>query len=392
MKMLYLLYKSCSRHFKSEILIMIQVFVAIVLLNTSIIPFVKFGQIHYWIADKMPDEMVYYSIPTFAPLDSGDTYDYFSVLYSDNRIKSICLTYHTVGYINGEKADIYLYSPEVFNYLNSPLASGSWDYKNNAIYINQGVVSKFGEIDEYEVTVNDSLFNFQGRYSTVGIINKNDIVFDITQAGDHPEYSEVGIDYSGLRHLIPTRTKLLAIVPFDIRANHPTYDMIGGAIIELQDSSESTDFVREYNASLRSGKMFLKMDLEANSIRRLVGTYKYDALISILVSISTLLGVGGYTYLRLDDLKKQMGIYIFCGCPFKLYSTIIIMLNIILLTVPAVVAYYTRNILVLSEGYDSIGSFAIAFVFVLGVSLIPITITLFSSKKSSLMQLIYHGD
>lgn len=177
----------------------------------------------------------------------------------------------------------------------------------------------------------------------------------------------------GVRHLIPTRTKLLAIVPFDIRANHPTYDMIGGAIIELQDSSESTDFVREYNASLRSGKMFLKMDLEANSIRRLVGTYKYDALISILVSISTLLGVGGYTYLRLDDLKKQMGIYIFCGCPFKLYSTIIIMLNIILLTVPAVVAYYTRNILVLSEGYDSIGSFAIAFVFVLGVSLIPIT-------------------
>ena len=54
------------------------------------------------------DEMVYYSVPTFAPLYGEDAFDYFTSLHTDTRIKSICFTYHTVGYVNGEKADVYI--------------------------------------------------------------------------------------------------------------------------------------------------------------------------------------------------------------------------------------------------------------------------------------------
>lgn len=392
MKLLYLLYKACTKQLKSEIFMMIQVFVAVVLLNTSIIPFVKYGQLYYCIANNIPDEMIYYSVPTFAPMDGANAFDFISNLYADERIESICITYHTVGYINGENADVYLYIPEVFDFLNSSLASGSWNYKENTIYVNQGIHSKFGKNNEYEVVINDSFFNIQGEYLLAGIINDHDIVFDITRGGTYPEYSDIGTDYTELRHLNPTHTKLLAIIPFDIRSYRSNCEMIGGGIIKLQENVDLENFIHEYNMSGSGGKMFLKSDLEANSMKRLIGTYKYDALIGILVSISTLFGVGGYTYLRLDALKKQMGIYSFCGCSFKLYSKIILLLNTVLLTIPTGLAYYARNVLVLSEGYDSIWSFVIAFVFVCGVSLIPLTMTIYSSKKLSLTQLIYHGD
>lgn len=392
MKLLYLLYKTCTKHFKSELLMMVQVFVVVILLNTSIIPFVKYSQLHYWIASKIPDEMVYYSVPTFAPLYGEDAFDYFTSLHTDTRIKSICFTYHTVGYVNGEKADVYLYSPDVFAFLNGPLESGSWNYSEEVVYINQGIHAAFDNSQEYEIIVKDNLFSIQGTFTTAGIINDHDIVFDITRAGAHPEYSEIGIDYSGIRHLTPTHTQLLAIIPFDFLKYRSSCEMIGGALIELCEGIDPEAFAQEYNLSSAGGAMFLKSDLEKNSLKRLVGTYKYDALISILVSISTLFGIGGYTYLRLDDLKKQMGIYLLCGCPPKLFSKIIIILNIILLTIPAMLAYYARNILVLSEGYDSIWSFIIALVFVCGVSAIPLTVTIYTSRKLSLTQLIYHGD
>ena len=139
MKLLFLMRKTCTRHFKGELLIMIQIFIAVVLLNTSLIPFVKYWQLHNWIADGVSSNMVYYSAPTFALLDSQNSVDYISQLYADDRIAAICLTYHTIGYINGEKADIYLYSPEVFTTLNSILASGNWAFQEHTVFVNKGV-------------------------------------------------------------------------------------------------------------------------------------------------------------------------------------------------------------------------------------------------------------
>lgn len=87
-----------------------------------------------------------------------------------------------------------------------------------------------------------------------------------------------------------------------------------------------------------------------------------------------------------------MGIYIFCGCSFRLYSRLILTLDLICLAIPTVFAYLVRDVLVLSEGYDSFWSFAIACFFVITVAIVPFILTIHSSRKLSLMQLLYYGD
>ena len=392
MKLLFLMRKTCTRHFKGELLIMIQIFIAVVLLNTSLIPFVKYWQLHNWIADGVPSNMVYYSAPTFALLDSQNSVDYISQLYADDRIAAICLTYHTIGYINGEKADIYLYSPEVFTTLNSILASGNWAFQEHTVFVNKGVRANLGDAATYKITVHDKLFDLDIECTSAGIINPHDIVYDLKSAGSQPEYSEIGLDYSQLRHLVPSRSQLLAIVPFDIIKHHASCEMIGGTVAKLEEGISPAAFVESFNASNLSGKMFLLSALEENSMKRLIGLYRFDALVCILVFVSALFGIGGDTYLRLGELKKHMGIYIFCGCSFRLYSRLILTLDLICLAIPTVFAYFVRDVLVLSEGYDSFWSFAIACSFVITVAIVPFVLTIHSSRKLSLMQLIYYGD
>lgn len=307
MKLLFLMRKTCTRHFKGELLIMIQIFIAVVLLNTSLIPFVKYWQLHNWIADGVPSNMVYYSAPTFALLDSQNSVDYISQLYADDRIAAIFLTYHTIGYINGEKADIYLYSPEVFTTLNSILASGNWAFQEHTVFVNKGVRANLGDAATYKITVHDKLFDLDIECTSAGIINPHDIVYDLKSAGSQPEYSEIGLDYSQLRHLVPSRSQLLAIVPFDIIKHHASCEMIGGTVAKLEEGISPAAFVESFNASNLSGKMFLLSALEENSMKRLIGLYRFDALVCILVFVSALFGIGGYTYLRLDELKKTNG-------------------------------------------------------------------------------------
>ena len=54
MKTLYLIYKSCSKHFVREIFLIFQITVVIILLNTAITPFVNAYQVERVISDGMP--------------------------------------------------------------------------------------------------------------------------------------------------------------------------------------------------------------------------------------------------------------------------------------------------------------------------------------------------
>ena len=60
MKTLYLIYKSCSKHFVREIFLIFQITVVIILLNTAITPFVNAYQVERVISDWMHKKAAYY--------------------------------------------------------------------------------------------------------------------------------------------------------------------------------------------------------------------------------------------------------------------------------------------------------------------------------------------
>ena len=118
MKTLYLIYRSCSKHFVREIFLIFQITVVILLLNTAITPFVNAYQVEHIISGGMPENAVYYSRPTFYSEHAKDT-DPFGMFMTDDRVGSICLTYYTQGKVNGQETDILLYNEGMFKHFSS---------------------------------------------------------------------------------------------------------------------------------------------------------------------------------------------------------------------------------------------------------------------------------
>lgn len=194
MKTLYLIYRSCSKHFVREIFLIFQITVVIILLNTAITPFVNAYRVERVISDGMPENAAYYSRPTFYGEQEKDT-DPFGIFEADDRVASVCLTYRTHGKVNGQETDIILYNKGMFEHFSSVLKSGKWTYDTSGIILNAALRKYMGG-HKATVDVADGAITFGGEYDILGTANGKDIVYSIDAGGSTPETSQLGVNLS----------------------------------------------------------------------------------------------------------------------------------------------------------------------------------------------------
>lgn len=390
MKTLYLIYKSCSKHFVREIFLIFQITVVIILLNTAITPFVNAYQVERVISDGMPKNAAYYSRPTFYD-DQEKNANPFGIFETDERIASVCMTYYTSGKVNGQEADILLYNEGMFEYFSSILKNGEWTYDTSGIILNAALREYVGRY-KVTVTVTDDAVTLGGEYDILGTTNSKDIVYSIDAGGSAPETSQLGVNFEYIRNISPDHTPFLAIIPFDIEGNPNLLSSIGGAVLAMYDEFDAENYISSMPNNTYNGHLYLRSELSANSRNRLIGTYKVDALLSILLTVSSVFGISGYTYLKTKALQKQMGIYKICGCRNTTYAKIILMTDLILVAVSSLLAFSLRNVIVLGEGNDSMTSFLISVGFIIFICISPIILTVISARRLSFSELLYFGD
>lgn len=390
MKTLYLIYKSCSKHFVREIFLIFQITVVIILLNTAITPFVNAYQVERVISDGMPKNAAYYSRPTFYD-DQEKNANPFGIFETDERIASVCMTYYTSGKVNGQEADILLYNEGMFEYFSSILKTGEWTYDTSGIILNAALREYVGRY-KVTVTVTDDAVTLGGEYDILGTTNSKDIVYSIDAGGSAPETSQLGVNFEYIRNISPDHTPFLAIIPFDIEGNPNLLSSIGGAVLAMYDEFDAENYISCLPNNTYNGHLYLRSELSANSRNRLIGTYKVDALLSILLTVSSVFGISGYTYLKTKALQKQMGIYKICGCRNTTYAKIILMTDLILVAVSSLLAFSLRNVIVLGEGNDSMTSFLISVGFIIFICISPIILTVISARRLSFSELLYFGD
>lgn len=389
MKLLYLMYKSCSKFFIRELFLILQITIVIILLNTTITPFVNHYQTESVIANGLPDNAVYYSVP-FAS-DTGNTVDYFEQFYTMDEVSAVCLTCYTAGEINEESADIIFYNREMFEYMGSVLKNGEWHYDPDGCYVNETFYNNFGDV-KVGVVIPRLNVTFTEQLKILGTTNKRDVVYNIRAAGSQPEISVIGTNFEYLRNQNPERQQYLAIIPYDFSTLDRSKFQINGAILILKDGVAPQAFVEKYANETTNGNLYLINELVSTSVSRIIKTYKIEAMGAILLAISSAFGIGGYTFLKTKTLQKQMGIYRICGCRTRTFNQIVLITNALLLLFPMMLAFVSRNYIVLGEGIDSTASFLIAFGFVTLIYLIPIIITLRFSGKLSFSKQLYSGD
>ena len=391
MKTLYLIYRSCSKHFVREIFLIFQITVVILLLNTAITPFVNAYQVEHIISGGMPENAVYYSRPTFYSEHAKDT-DPFGMFMTDDRVGSICLTYYTQGKVNGQETDILLYNEGMFKHFSSLLKNGEWVYDTSGIILNEALREYVGD-HKATVTVADDAVTFSGEYNILGSVNAGDIVYNIVAGGSEPEISQLGVNFEYVRNTSATpHTPFLAIIPFDFESAPELLSSVGGAVLIMRNGTNAEKYISDLPDGTYNGHLYLRSELSANSQKRLIGTYKVDALLSILLTVSSVFGISGYTYLKTNALQKQMGIYKLCGCRNTTYAKIILMTDLILVAASALLAFSLRNVIILGEGNDSTASFLISVGFIAFICISPIILTVLSARRLSFSELLYFGD
>ena len=390
MKTLYLIYKSCSKFFIKELFLIFQITIVIILLNTAITPFVNYYQVEHVVSRGMPENAVYYSRPTFYS-EQDMPEDIFETIGLQKNISAVCMTYLTFGKINGQSADILLYNQGLFDNFSSILQSGDWIYDPSGIYLNAALKQYLGN-QKVSVEISDNTITFNDEYMILGTINSKDIVYHIDVGGSQPEISQIGTNFEYIRNIAVEHTPFLAIIPFDFECNNYILSTVGGAVLIANDGITAKEFISNNSTNTYSGHLYPLKSLVENSLNRLVGTYKIDALLSILLSVSAIFGISGYTYLKTKALQKQMGIYKLCGCRNTTYSKIILLTDLFIVGISALVAFALRNIIVLGEGNDSMASFLISVGFILFVCIAPAVITIISAKRLSFSELLYFGD
>lgn len=390
MKTLYLIYKSCSKGFIKEVFLIFQITIVIILLNTAITPFVNYYQVEHVVTGGMPNNSVYYSRPTFFNEQEKDT-DPFKAFVSDERVAAICITYRTYGNVNGQDADILLYNKEMFKFFSPVLSSGKWHYNTSGIFLNASLMEYVGS-QNVSVEINNNTIVLNCDYEVLGTTNSKDIVYCIDVGGSQPEISQIGVNFDYIRNTSTEHTPFLAIIPFDFESNPNLLSSVGGAVIVTKEGIDDKEFISDIPDSTYSGHLYLLSELIGNSWNRLIGTYKIDALLSILLSISAVFGISGYTYLKTKSLQKQMGIYKICGCRNATYSKIILLTNLAIVAISSLFAFWLRDIIILGEGNDSAASFLISVGFIVFVCILPIVITIISSRRLSFSELLYFGD
>lgn len=390
MKTLYLIYKSCSKLFIKEIFLIFQITIVIILLNTAITPFVNYYQVEHIVSKGMPENAVYYSRPIFYS-EQDKPADPFETIDLQKKISAVCMTYLTFGKVNGQSADILLYNQGMFENFSSILQSGDWIYDTSGIYLNAALKQSVGN-QKVSVEISDNTMALNDEYEILGTTNSKDIVYYIDVGGSQPEISQIGINFEYIRNTTVEHTPFLAIIPFDFECNNNVLSSVGGAVLVTNDGITAKEFISNYSDNTYSGHLYLRKNLIENSLNRLVGTYKIDALLSILLSVSAIFGISGYTYLKTKALQKQMGIYKLCGCRNTTYSKIILLTDLILVSISALLAFSLRNIIVLGEGNDSMASFLISVGFILFICISPVVITIISTRRLSFSELLYFGD
>lgn len=390
MKTLYLMYKACSRFFLKELFLIIQMVIVIVLLNSSITPFVNYRRVERVSYDSLPTNSLVYSKPIGNPF-ANDEADYLSVFNSNEDIEAIIKTHRVHATINGMSANVILYNKDLFEQLPSLLSSGEWRYDTNGVYVNSelaGIIGGGMACIEFDLPLNDYsddvIITIERR--PIGVIKATEVVYDF----DAPSADRMATDFQYDRNVHPETPRLLALVPYDFE--NPKDGIISGcAVLKLRNGVQPEEFANRYSKTTLNGDLVLKPALRAESLRRLINIYRLDFMIGIMLLLSSFFGIGGYTYLKTKLLQKQMGIYTICGCKKSIYRRIVLLTNAVIVAVAVALALTFKDIID-SEGYDTSASLAIAATVAVCVYLVPVIMTVVSASRLSFSKLLYYGD
>ncbi len=364
---------------------MAQIFAVIVLLNNSIIPY---GNLYMRLENSLntlPQNALKYLKPMFSARDTENGTDYISRFFGSEDFSDVCICYRTYGTINGIESYILLYNKALIENSLIKLSDGKWEYGTERVYLDRNAYKKTGK----ETSVEVNIFNvsdsgtLSGKYHVSGIL-RNDIVFD-TQ----PDYYT---DFEAEFAEMPDGPQMMAIIPYEFEESGFDMSLVSQCLLLCKDGIIPEEYAEQFNEGDNNGSLRSIHELKKDNIRTTLITYSFEAVLGILLCISSVFGIGAYTWLKIILLKKQMGIYFLCGCPKSFYYRIILLGDLILLIIPVISAFCIGGGISAFKTAGSLFSLFAAIGYVTVIFCVPLAVSLYSLGKNDVLEIKGTGE
>ena len=374
MKRLILLSLLYSKYFIKEIVIIVQGTVLGICLLLAIIPFLYSQSITDTIMKSIKQEAVYFSPYNRLVMILSGYYD-----LSWDEIESLrekvnrnienddIVGYGKMSTVDGliidsnYKSKISLYNDDLITYTQLPLSKGNWFTKKNnhggsvPIIIGSNLAKTYTLNDEIELQIN----NMDGRNDIkkciiIGALSDSDFNFNFRAGGTIQAINSLAVRSNevNLSSFDEITSNNIIISPMRYWDTIEEERISSAQLIFLKDNVRVSDFINRNKGEIQKyGFVSSIHDMYEQQIKKNIQNDRNEnyIILSIVMMLMLIFGIGGYTLLQTIHNDKLFGIYFLSGMKKSEILILILLSNFLLLLIPLVISIIIVTIL--SQNY-----------------------------------------
>ncbi len=367
----------------TNIIIIMQIFVALLTVNILV------GRVQYTyylkniIENGSISKAVYFSpSPQFVigAMNNNQTISTDEKVNSISNIDQIGKIYTTRLIMPQIDAAIeaYVYNNSIINSIKLPLYKGKWfpneQIKDDRIPIILSYsMAKFFKVgDLLPIKYVDKNNNTGEMYAQViGIMNNSNFFLRLGAGGSKMQLNQIF-----------SRNQFFAIIPYtNINTRMQTFDQFGRILFINNDANRNEAIEKAKNILMNLGHTDTIENMISNYLQSNHKNIIMQSVLSILLLMLAISGVGGSNALLLINQEKEFAIYFMCGLSWGRCILIIIIRSSVLLILPLILSSIATNALY----WTLFGENMIINVYNIGIS---VAFVIFIYFISSLSQLI----
>jgi hypothetical protein len=219
------------------------------------------------------------------------------------------------------------YNDDMIKYATVPLSQGNWIEKNDSHEIPIIVGGAFrydkntrvGDVLQLKLQAGS-----EREYScrVTGILNNNDMYFDISYGATDPSLYSIAIIYQWMVNTFDDGLDYIVIYPFDSIESNTEAEYSPGQLLFFEKNIDATALTKELNTGKRYGVYSLFSDMTNEQIARSLRLNNDSIVMSIALFLFCLFGLGGFSILSNVRNKRLNAIYRICGMT-KTYAMVI---------------------------------------------------------------------
>lgn len=410
MKTLYLVRKLYSKYLIREVVLMILIAYLIFALTIVVAPFAYMISLQNDILANINHPSIYFQpfervqnmLDGFLFASEKDVQTMNMLLEeSINSIEGVIGQGKTsdMTFTNDEQDAIRIlgYNDDMIKYCSLPLKNGRWfdtidrEQMTTLPVVIGGLyrdIYQVGDSFDLKIDITDSVLNC----SVIGVLDDQDTYFNLGYGSTAPGLNSIAVMNKWLNMGEISEKQYILIAPLDKMNFVTPYDISKSRMLFFENGVEIDKLAESLQANGEYGNYYAINTLYDNEINVTLILYKNEVVLSIVLFLFGIFGLGGYTLLTHSRNEAVFGIYFLCGMKKRTAILISLVATIFLVLIPSAVMTMLAPVYVKEMAQTGGITYLICLAVITAIMIISSLISIIRISRIKLIRLYKGAD